>query len=55
MAIYVNATPIYVNVTSMCVNVMALKWPYKIRRAMLRGDGNEVCRLLGIKDRFVLS
>ena len=27
----------------------------KIRKAMLRGDGNEVCRLLGIKDRFVLS
>ena len=27
----------------------------KIRRAMLRGDGNEVCRLLGIKDRFILS
>ena len=27
----------------------------KIRRAILRGDGNEVCRLLGIKDRFVLS
>ena len=24
-------------------------------KAMLRGDGNEVCRLLGIKDRFVLS
>lgn len=25
-----------------------------LRQAMIRGDGNEVCRLLGIKDRFRL-